>query len=358
MIAFPIFDSSSTTGALLAGLTSANAGTCYYYREAAANETVISLGAGTVGTYGSGNFVALNGTNLPGIYQLSIPNAALAASANWVILNLKGATNAVPVVVMIQLTSLTDYPANVTAWNGSAVAAVSVSGIPKVDVWDYNGTAVATPATAGTPDVNVKNINNIGATSVATISATIGTTQPINFTGSGASALVKGDTIDWVSSAIAAPAASGLPDVNIKNVGNSTANTTAALLGVNIISSGNIDFTTLQKTSLNSATPVVTVGATGINNASFNNDVATTGNVLPTAVYNALNSGYTDSTSLTSGSVLDRVRVMSWILRNQMVITDTNGNCVLYKDDNVTSAANVASCLTDNSTYTTRLKLI
>src|SRR5436190_16320551 len=66
----------------------------------------------------------------------------------------------------------------------------------EADVTKWNGTAVSSPATAGIPDINVKNINNVSASSVTTVSANQGTTQPINFTGTGASALAKSDMVD------------------------------------------------------------------------------------------------------------------------------------------------------------------
>lgn len=69
------------------------------------------------------------------------------------------------------------------------------------------GTAVSTPATAGILDTNVKNMNNVAATSITTVNANQGTTQPLNFTGTGASALVKDDVTDWKASA--APAMTG-----------------------------------------------------------------------------------------------------------------------------------------------------
>jgi len=43
---------------------------------------------------------------------------------------------------------------------------------------------------------NVKQINAVATTSVTTVNANQGTTQPLNFTDTGASALVKGDAID------------------------------------------------------------------------------------------------------------------------------------------------------------------
>jgi hypothetical protein len=89
-----------------------------------------------------------------------------------------------------------------------------------VNVKQWNGTNVATPATAGIPDVNVKNMNNVSAASITTINANMGSTQPVNFTGSGATALLKSDTVDWNGTAVAAPATAGIPEVNVKNINN------------------------------------------------------------------------------------------------------------------------------------------
>jgi phosphotransferase system HPr-like phosphotransfer protein len=58
------------------------------------------------------------------------------------------------------------------------------------NVVQWNGSTVSAPATAGIPDVNVKNINNVSGSSVTTVAANVGTTQPINFTGTGGAALV------------------------------------------------------------------------------------------------------------------------------------------------------------------------
>jgi hypothetical protein len=87
-------------------------------------------------------------------------------------------------------------PANVAQWNGSAVAA---------------------PASAGIPDVNVKNMNNIAASAVTTINANLGTVQPLNFTGTGAGALVKGDTVD-IAGVAAALDANNLLKVDVEDV--------------------------------------------------------------------------------------------------------------------------------------------
>lgn len=117
-------DSSSTTGAGLTGLTNASAGlTAYYWRESDGNVagTAITLAAGTLGTYSSGGFVAKDGTNLPGLYELGVPDAALATGAKWVKIMLKGATNLAPRVVTIKLEAL-DLD---TALSSQTVSAVS-----------------------------------------------------------------------------------------------------------------------------------------------------------------------------------------------------------------------------------------
>lgn len=87
------------------------------------------------------------------------------------------------------------------------------------DVTYWNGTAVSSPATAGIPEVNVKNINNVATTSVTTVSAYQGTTQPINFTGTGASASAKSDIIDIAGSAVSTSTAQ--LGVNVVNFGGS-----------------------------------------------------------------------------------------------------------------------------------------
>jgi hypothetical protein len=106
MIDFFVQDSSSTTGAGLTGLTSGSSGlTAYYYREGANASVSISLTSATLGTFTSAGFIVVDGTNMPGVYQLGIPNAALAIGAASVVVMLKGATNMAPVLIEIELTA-------------------------------------------------------------------------------------------------------------------------------------------------------------------------------------------------------------------------------------------------------------
>jgi hypothetical protein len=115
LIEFPVYDSSSTTGALLASLAY-NTGSlvAYYSRWGVTGSAVaISLATMTKGTWATSGFVAVDGTNQIGRYQLGIPNAAIAKATGvtGVTITLQGATNMVPVTLEIQfldLASVTD----------------------------------------------------------------------------------------------------------------------------------------------------------------------------------------------------------------------------------------------------------
>ena len=117
IIQIPIFDSSSTIGAKLAGLAYNTASlSAYYNREGAGGAaTAITLASATKGTWTSGGFVAIDATNIPGSYELHLPDAALAAGAKSVLVSLKGAANLVPVDFLIELTPGDAFDALVTA---------------------------------------------------------------------------------------------------------------------------------------------------------------------------------------------------------------------------------------------------
>ena len=99
-----IQDSSSTTGVGLTGLTSASSGlSCYYHRNTASAAVQVSLVSMTLGQFTSGGFKEVDASNLPGVYQVCIPDAAFLDGADSISAVLKGATNMAPVPLEIQL---------------------------------------------------------------------------------------------------------------------------------------------------------------------------------------------------------------------------------------------------------------
>tara|TARA_R110000868_G_scaffold53984_1_gene169217 strand:+ start:36 stop:932 length:897 start_codon:yes stop_codon:yes gene_type:complete len=184
---FQVFvrDSSSTTGGGLTGLTNASGSlTAYYHRDTDTTATAISLVTMTVGTFTSSGFKEVDPTNLPGVYQFCPPNAALAAGATSVIFFLKGATNMAPLPIEVDLQA----------------------------------------------QVDVAFVNAVATSSVTTINANIGQTQPLNFTGTGASALVKSDMVDVAGAAVATGTAQ--IGVNVVDIAGTASKGDAGYVGI------------------------------------------------------------------------------------------------------------------------------
>ena len=131
-----IADSSSTVGAGLTGLVYNSASlVCYYIADDLSNEVAVTLATATLGTWASGGFVEVDATNMPGWYEIGIPNAALDGGIDCAI-QLRGATNMVPVNIYIELDAF-DYqtatqPVNVTQFGGTN--GTFNSGVPTVEL--------------------------------------------------------------------------------------------------------------------------------------------------------------------------------------------------------------------------------
>lgn len=137
-----ILDSSSTTGAGLAGLTNASSGLAWYYwREDTGNAggTSVSPASATRGTFTSGGFKEIDGTNLPGFYELGVPNAVIASGAAWAVMMLYGVTNMAPCAIELQLVAydpadavrlgLTALPNAAAAASGGLATADSANSV-------------------------------------------------------------------------------------------------------------------------------------------------------------------------------------------------------------------------------------
>jgi hypothetical protein len=143
-----IRDTSVTTGAGLTGLAYNTASLTAYYTRQNAAATAITLATQTAtGAYSSGGFVAVDGTNMPGLYRLDIPDAVLASGVNSAYIMLKGATNMEPCVIEIQLATFdvqSSAPAvNATQFAGTAYATALAAEVDAV--WDevVDGTTTA-----------------------------------------------------------------------------------------------------------------------------------------------------------------------------------------------------------------------
>lgn len=99
-----IQDNSVVTGAGLTGLLFNSSGlTWYYIRDDQGATVQVTLATMTLGTWTTGGFIEIDAVNMPGWYEIGVPNAALVSGAS-VQIHLQGATNMVPVVLDIELT--------------------------------------------------------------------------------------------------------------------------------------------------------------------------------------------------------------------------------------------------------------
>lgn len=133
-IAIFVQDSSSTTGAGLTGLLFSTSGlTWYYWREDEGNidGTQVTLVTATRGTYASGGLIEKDSTNMPGFYEIGLPNAALITGAGWVTMVLRGATDMAPLALEIQLSS---SPTDVLAIDGDTESAQDLKAAVKTIV--------------------------------------------------------------------------------------------------------------------------------------------------------------------------------------------------------------------------------
>ena len=101
-----IADSSSTTGAGKTGLAFNSSGLkWYYWRGDTGNNPGVSVtpATATLGTFTSGGFKEIDATNLPGLYEIGIPDAAIASGSLSVAMMLHGVSGMAPLPLEIQL---------------------------------------------------------------------------------------------------------------------------------------------------------------------------------------------------------------------------------------------------------------
>jgi len=184
-----IQDSSATDGSGLTALVYNSSGlTWYWIQEGDASATQVTLATMTVGTWASGGFKEVDATNMPGVYEIGIPNAAIDANGTTHML-LKGATNMAPVAIEIECDAI-DYVDSVRAGLTALpnAAADAAGGLPisdaggldmdglsshsAADVW----TAVTRTLTAAT------NVTSDGSAITMSASGIVGTVNVVNTT--------------------------------------------------------------------------------------------------------------------------------------------------------------------------------
>ena len=213
-------DSSQTDGRGLTGLVFNTPNLAAYYVRTAGTPTAITLAtlANAQAAWSSGGFVAVDGTNMPGLYRLDVPDAVLASGVDEAYVTLRGAANMEPVTVRVQLTSMdlndgvrggmTALPnANAEATGGLFTRGTGAGQVNQ----DANGRL----------DVNIAAISTDSGAADTLESYTDGTTPaPVNVTQFGGNA---------------GTFASGRAEVNVSHFGGTAGTFSAGIAAVNTV---------------------------------------------------------------------------------------------------------------------------
>lgn len=380
-----ILDSTSTTGAGKTGLTNASV-TLYYWRPG--NTTIGSqtgtLSAGTLGTWSSFGFKEVDATNLPGLYEVGIPDAVFAASANHAVVMIKG-TGIAPVVLEYQLVAFDpDSGSNL----GLAALPTATTGTAGAIITSGTGTAQLSVST-GTVTTGAISANAITNASIADSAITIrlstdGTASKGRIvTGTMASDVWNAvvSTYDATSTNTTATMAKAIlkSDAQAKN-GDVTMYSIAGSNGIDVdlhrIANDKNAVTNLKAMLINTST--ITLGAqfnstgnTAVATATMGTDVST--GVSPTASYwiyqaglNAQDAASNTSTiastafvesigdallnrNLAGGSNTGRlVKEALYALRNKSEISGSTLNVYNATDGAIAWSATVSSSATAN----------
>jgi len=107
LVRFFVSDSTATDGSGKTGIAHNASGlSAYYIAEGDSTPTQITLASGAVGTWSSGGWSEVSASYLPGVYELGLPDAAVDATSDSVVVMLKGATDMAPVLIEVQLVAI------------------------------------------------------------------------------------------------------------------------------------------------------------------------------------------------------------------------------------------------------------
>lgn len=174
---------ATSDGQLYTGLSDAAIGSVYYQRDEAAARVEVNLATGTLGTYvadqsfGTGSWIE---TQMAGVYQLCLPNAAFAAGARGVSISMQysGVVDRILYVQLLEFDLFSDRPGVVTVM--APAASNSVMNLVEGD--DYESDRITISAAwdgedieGATATMNIQPMTDYNAQNDANITEDVGT---------------------------------------------------------------------------------------------------------------------------------------------------------------------------------------
>jgi len=275
-----IQNSASLVGAGLGGLVYNTSGlTAYYFRDGDSGTTAISLVTATLGTWASGGFVAVDGTNLPGVYEIGLPNACFSGGGSCVVY-LQGAANMVPCVLEIQESNVPANVAQIAGQTASAAGGVTFPGSIGTSTFASGGSVNATQIGGQAVALDGNNLLNVNVTDWNGNSITGGTLASVNVikwngnaAQNGGSGFPKVDA-SYIAGQAAALDANNFLKVDVADIGGVSTGT-VMLSGTGVYSSAS-----LANAPTGSGGPTTAQIATAVwEDLILGGDFATTGSI-------------------------------------------------------------------------------
>lgn len=319
---YVFISSLSSPGQGLTGLVYNTAGLVSYYVRDKASPVSISLVTQTpTGSYSSGGFCEVSSANFPGLYRLDIPNAAVVAGSEKVLIVLHGATNMNITICNIDLT----YRAvDVRKWGGSDIATPIAPGVPSVNTTYWNNEPAAANLATGTPSVAVQYWYD----------------DPV--VSPSISGFPQIDVLYWRGDQVSIPTVTGYPKMDLNYWRGTQPNTVASGRIDSSVGAYQTGLTPLQPTVAGRTLDVSTGGEAGIDWANIGTPGATV----------ALSSTTTSIDSTTITSIVDALlkrdfssvtgeaqrSVLNALRKLMNKISISGSTLTIYKENDTTAA--------------------
>ena len=321
----PVFiqDTSSLVGGGLGSLVYNSSGlSAKYIRESDTSWTSITLQTMSLGAWASGGFVADSG-GVTGGYQLGIPNAALATGASWVVIQIYGAANMLPVLIEIELDTLNyqatggKVPATIAAGD-LAASAIDVPQFSSALMQLLSRRASLTGVTTNPITADTYKMGGFHNDSVYYVSTTLGTTV-----------YLWNDGTQWVASTVLGTTGSNYFTASSVN-GTWTAHGSATGT-ITAVAHGNAVLSSFQPDVSSSGTIAMSLAAAVGSSVNIQNNI-----VVPPSV--AVASQVPTTVGCIRGDTLRRVLPLMGSLASRSKLTFTVKKTSVLNDTTNTDA--------------------
>lgn len=191
-VSVPILLRKTADSTELTGIASGSV-TASYLRQGATRTAITVSALGSVGAaYSSGGWIEVDATNMPGVYRFDLPDAAVAAGVDWVVIAIKVATAFLFVERYNLDVAAISAGGAIKVQSGTGTDQIDLTG-GKVDIGKISGSATA---------ADRLEESALSIVSGAAITGTLSTTQMTTNLTEATNDHYNGRVVIWTSGAL------------------------------------------------------------------------------------------------------------------------------------------------------------